>query len=371
MKIIFICGCLETGKDGVGDYTRRLAGELIRQNIPVGIIAYNDTFVSNEVFEHQVSENTSISCMRLPKIWSGSKRSDHAKRWVQTHNPEWLSLQYVPYAFDDKGLPIGLVKQLRYIGGAIKWHIMFHELWLGLRNNDSLKYLVIGTIQKYLINTLKHKISIQAVHTHTQLYLRELTKLNLKPQYLPIFSNIPFNEKSNEDTFLNSGKVSFVIFGSIHPNAPVKQFAQEVSAYFNSKSPLIGELVLVGKTGFEQEKWIYEFEIQNIEVVVLGELSSEDISNVLQEATFGITTNPAFVVEKSGTVAAMREHGLPILIVSENTRPKDGLLSSLPNGFFEYKEGFFSEFMNQKQNITNIVGLKEIGNKFAKFLFQN
>ena len=41
MKLIFICGSLEPGRDGVGDYTRRLAGELIRQGHQIAIIALN------------------------------------------------------------------------------------------------------------------------------------------------------------------------------------------------------------------------------------------------------------------------------------------------------------------------------------------
>src|SRR5690606_39136088 len=188
------CGCLEPGKDGVGDYTRRLAGELIRQDIPVGILSYNDMFVDDEVLEQQVSENSSIPCLRLSSAWHSSKRSEHAKRWIECHAPEWLSLQYVPYAFHKKGLPFGLGSQLEKIGGNTKWHMMFHELWLGLRNNDSIKYLIIGYIQRLLVKTLTNKINIEVVHTHTQLYLRELTKLNLNPIYLPIFSNIPLNK---------------------------------------------------------------------------------------------------------------------------------------------------------------------------------
>jgi Trk K+ transport system NAD-binding subunit len=42
MKIAFICGSLEPGRDGVGDYTRRLAGELVKQQHEVLVIAFND-----------------------------------------------------------------------------------------------------------------------------------------------------------------------------------------------------------------------------------------------------------------------------------------------------------------------------------------
>ena len=66
MKICFICGSLEPGKDGVGDYSRRLAGELIRLGHQASIISINDSFVASidEVF--QMDEDTCISCLRIP-----------------------------------------------------------------------------------------------------------------------------------------------------------------------------------------------------------------------------------------------------------------------------------------------------------------
>ena len=49
MKIMFICGSLEPGKDGVGDYTRRLCAHLKKHHIEVGILAYNDKFINSEL----------------------------------------------------------------------------------------------------------------------------------------------------------------------------------------------------------------------------------------------------------------------------------------------------------------------------------
>ena len=44
MKILFICGTFENGKDGVGDYTKRLAKEIIDYGHSVHIIAIHDKF---------------------------------------------------------------------------------------------------------------------------------------------------------------------------------------------------------------------------------------------------------------------------------------------------------------------------------------
>jgi hypothetical protein len=48
MKIIFLCGSLEPGCDGVGDYTRRLAGELIKQGHHIAAVALNDQYLQEE-----------------------------------------------------------------------------------------------------------------------------------------------------------------------------------------------------------------------------------------------------------------------------------------------------------------------------------
>ena len=42
MKLLFLCSSLEPGRDGVGDYTRRLAGECLRQGHEVRLLSLND-----------------------------------------------------------------------------------------------------------------------------------------------------------------------------------------------------------------------------------------------------------------------------------------------------------------------------------------
>jgi hypothetical protein len=64
MKIFLLCGSLEHGKDGVGDYTRRLAGELIRQGHNTAIISLNDRFIEGVVREEQESDGTNMSVLR-------------------------------------------------------------------------------------------------------------------------------------------------------------------------------------------------------------------------------------------------------------------------------------------------------------------
>lgn len=362
MKILFICGCIEPGKDGVGDYTQRLCAELKRQDVSVGIIAFRDSCIENIQETNQEVEGVSIPCLRLPESLGNKERMFAAKEWVDYQNPDWLSLQFVPYSFNNKGLPFGLGSALKKIGGDRKWHVMFHELWLGLRDNDSLKFRIIGFFQKNIVKSLVSKIKVKSVHTHTQFYLNELVNLDLSPKYLPIFSNIPF--VSNSLNKKNSKEVQFVIFGTIHPNVRVSEFAIEMFNYFKNIGNYNYSLILIGNSGSEKGKWVKEFESKQINVIVKGELASEDISYALQDASFGITTNPIFVAEKSGTVAAMREHNLPIIVVSEKTSPKSGFKLDSSFGFKEYKVGNFSELMKKNQVRSTNKGLAEISIQF-------
>ena len=42
MRLVFLCASLEPGRDGVGDYTRRLAAELAARGHDVACVAMND-----------------------------------------------------------------------------------------------------------------------------------------------------------------------------------------------------------------------------------------------------------------------------------------------------------------------------------------
>jgi hypothetical protein len=45
-----------------------------------------------------------------------------------------------------------------------------------------------------------------------------------------------------------------------------------------------------------------------------GELPTDLISSCLQSADFGVATSPLSLIGKSGSVAAMLEHGLPVVV---------------------------------------------------------
>ena len=98
-----------TRQGGVGDYTKRLAGEFDRLGHELSIIALNDRFLKQAfIKEHQYSDGTSICVLRLSSNLKWKERITYAKEWTDQQKPECLSLRSVCFGFQKKGVPFGL-----------------------------------------------------------------------------------------------------------------------------------------------------------------------------------------------------------------------------------------------------------------------
>jgi len=356
MKIVFICGSLEPGRDGVGDYTRILAADLIRLGHKVSVIALNDRHISHAINGFQESGSFQIPVLRLNFELDVRQRFMKAGLWIDNFDPDWLSLQFVPFSFHPKGLPVGMGKALRKIGKNRNWHIMFHELWVGMHIGASKKEVLWGRIQRQLILLLIKKLRPYQIHTQSGLYKAQITAMGFDATLLPLFSNIPVSKNSNAclekkgGALLKGNKISLALFGGVHKGAPVTQFAKEVKA-FSQKFEIPVSLLIVGRGGNEQKHWEEIWKELNLEVVVMGELSAEEISKTLSRASYGITTTVFGKVEKSGSVAAMTEHGLKVICVAADWQPRGmPVLMKVP-GVIEYKAGELDAFF-QSTNET-------------------
>ena len=364
MKIIFFCGSMEEGRDGVGDYTRKLAGEMIRRGHKAAVIALNDQHTKIESDGVQMIEGVTLPVKRIPSTFKAADRYEIAATWVEHFNPDWLSLQFVPFAYHFRGLSFGIQSFLRKIGKGRNWQVMVHELWVGMDNKAPLKLSVWGWAQKQLIKSLLRNIKPALIHTHASLYMEWLKKMGFKPRYLPLFGNIE-NKISNHQLDHQSTIISFLVFGSIHPGAPIVQLANELKLY-SDKHTIGVELKMVGRCGAEQAVWERECRKAGIQIDILGEQPAAVISSTMRNATFGISTTPPSLVEKSGAVAAMREHGLQILCVSRPWQARSiGNLKTLP-GVVEYKEGVIEDFINHKDQQHPVKTFVQIVDQFEQ-----
>ena len=346
MRIVFITGCLEPGRDGVGDYTRRLAAECIRQGHASIILALNDPHIVPEVLETQTSEGVSISVLRLPERMPWKKRVASARKWLDVFNPDWVSLQFVPFGFHPKGLPLGLARNLKFIIGSRPLHWMFHELWVLWEFPLPLRKRLLGQVQKFSLRISLIQLKPKVVTTHLPVYKGELRKFGLAVELFPLHGNIPVRPPQDAYQWLKvryslqqtekSLKAGF--FGNILPTLDPHLVGDWISRV---KAP--GQKVVIlsaGKSGAESKNLWNSLanEFANMATFLeLGELDERDSSFYFSALDYGLTAYPPELMGKSGSVAAMREHGLAVIPCGSmsndaGTRPRDasGIASVQP-----------------------------------------
>ncbi len=365
MKIVFLCGSLEPGRDGVGDYTLRLAGEMTRQGNEVGIIALYDRHIDKDFTGLHTSGNYQIPVLRLNFQTNAIQRYQVAGSWIDDFDPEWLSIQYVPFSFHPKGMSTGLGKALYAIGKKRNWHIMFHELWVGMHIGASLKETLWGKFQRQLIRSMIGNIKPGLIHTQSGLYKAQLKRMGFEAQLLPLFSNIPVAENKDESvderkgTLQKGRKIYFVLFGGVHKGGPVIQFAEEIKTW-SDRTGIPVLLLIAGRGGNEQKYWEKTWEQAGLEVEIMGELPELELSKVLSRADFGITTTVLGKVEKSGSVAAMKDHGLKVICVAAAWQSRGTYTEIKIPGVVEYVKGGLDKFFQAGNETGPFLKVEEV-----------
>jgi hypothetical protein len=254
-------------------------------------------------------------------------------------------------------LIFGLGRRLREISGKYRNQIMFHELWIGEQENSTRKNRLIGRLQRMIIKDLVKKLRPRVIHTHTPLYQFLLGRLGCHVTILPLFGNIPvtirprplwLNEMWPEGgaPFQAANRGSwwiFVLFGSIHPEWDGEDFWQQTSevAQKAGKKCLLISIGRPGGAGGRILRGLRQHEGNTWRILELDAQPEEDISQCLLAADFGVSTLPPENVFKSGTAAAMLEHGLPILVSRPVSRypncPPERLLVSMTHVVRDYQ----------------------------------
>lgn len=350
LRILFICSSLEPGRDGVGDYTRRLACELIRQGHQASIIAlYDKNSISNVVNGEQIDDGQQIDTLRLSNQLSWKSRIKIATIYLKSFDPEWVSLQYVPFGFQKKGLPFCLSNRLKDLVVGRKQHIMFHELWVGMNREATNKYFAWGHVQKILIKIMLRNLKPRFVHTQTHLYQLYLANMGVEAHILPLFGHIPVVQNMYHISEHINDSLRFVIFGTIHPGSPVNQFVVELLDYSVQTSKPVS-LLFLGRNGSELEFWTSTCKKEGLSYKVLGQQTSEKVSKILLASNFGIITTPFFLSEKSSVLATLREHKLPVICMARKWTPSGVGIYDLPNVVFPYEPGSLFSFLENKEH---------------------
>lgn len=328
MKLAFICGNLSPGTDGVGDYTRMLATTLAGKGIECALISLCDRETSNE------SSFGTVLVERISKTAGLTTALFRLSSFLANWRPDWASFQFVPYAFQPKGLPFKLSRQLPSALRSLKCQIMFHELWIGESTEYGIKDRIIGWIQRQLILQLVHNIRPSCIHTSNPVYSQMLLEKGIANRILPLFSNIPFAKNADSDWFHNKleradvgysrcSHFKYVIagmFGLIHPQWDHVSFFRQFAAAAEDAGK-IALFLGFGRPGVHGSEVVFgreSYPTCGVQRVHLGEFSPAEISQILQNLNFGISASPLALVGKSGAAMAMLEHGLPVVVTRDD-----------------------------------------------------
>lgn len=346
MNILFICGSAEPGKDGVGDYIRRLCGELSRTAHKAQILSLCDKHASHFFTETQFVEGSSVIVSRIPIGSSYKQQQAWSQQILNPAQFDWISLQYVPYSFHAKGLPLWLPGFLNKLQGTHQWHFMFHELWIGLEREATFKNKCVGFLQKGLIRKLKKRIEPKVVHTQSKIYQHYLSKIAIESHYLPLFGNVSVTASKSRDPEL----LVFVVFATIHDNAPFEDLVIDLKKemrYINQEIIFI----FIGRHGSMLTIWTAILDKYEIQYQVVGSASEEKISQVLMNGDYGISSTPYKISDKSGVLAAMREHQLNIISVAKPWMDKEDFSVSFDD-IISYNKGNL-KLISPPERVTN------------------
>ncbi|WP_026932647.1 glycosyltransferase [Christiangramia echinicola] len=316
MKIVFLCGSLEPGKNGVGDYVNRLAGCLLHEGVKAYSIALNDHFIEGWQFDKFYHGNKIHQVLRFGKNLCIEEKINMGRDWIEDLEPDWISLQYVPYSFNKKGIPLLLNKELEKLGRGHNWHIMFHELWAGMGNNSSIKLRIYGFMQKFIIQDLLKSLKPRSIHTHATIYRKQLQVRGWEVCQLPLFGNIRFYENGKKP--ISDKRIKIAVFGCIQPEAKLIEFI----CWLRSQNLDSFCFHFLGNNGNELDSWLEILEESCIEYKLFGWLEEKELSIELSNCDLGITSTPYYLVEKSGSVAAMIEHKMNIICIGAVWIPK-------------------------------------------------
>lgn len=310
MRITFICGSLNPGQDGVGDYTRRLADQLALDGHDCLLIAINDSVDAKE-------STGRTQVIRFKQLLSSPEKRHQALQLIAQWETEWISLQFVCFSFHPKGFIRRLTPFIQQSLGTAKLHIMFHELWVGEQPSLPLKHKVMGLIQRLQMLKALKTWQASAIHTSNELYKFILKQHGYNATILPLFGNIPIQPQNKANTVSNllpRQRTLLFPFSQRHD-----WNVNETMQYFGKLAKATGvrlRLIQAGqlRTGDKHWNYIQEFcKAQDWECVQLGPQSEAHISKLMFEADIGVSSAHIALAGKSGAVAAMQEHGLPVI----------------------------------------------------------
>lgn len=310
VRLALIADTDTPGQSGVGDYALMLADELRT----LGVIV--------EVF--------SIGAV-------GSPQRSELTEGVAAFQPDWVSFQFVPYAYAHRGLVSHRTLLWKKLRGHKGTHFMFHEIWIGSHCGASIRSRIMGFLQKRGILSVMRCLNPSIVHCSNRLYSSILDSAAISNSVLPLFGNIPVI-CAEADPYVSvvesiqsgSRRKDWTVaafFGTIHRGSG----SRRVLRWLHENARRHGRRLLVVSLGHCPDADLHFRDFAesigdkgDVNFLVQGKMPSQELSAWLGSADCGVATTPFNIIEKSGSAIAFAEHGVPVFVTDRGSSVRDG-----------------------------------------------
>jgi len=297
MKVVFISNNLPPAIDGVGDYTFFIAEQFVEHGHEVHIICSN----GKEVDTTQMEE---MSIYPIVDYWDKIGVDRTVEKIVRIA-PDFVSLQYVPYSFSEKGQPFSMIylgKQLKKMD--ISLSTTFHEVCIRF----SMNQIPRAFAQRIIARSLAR--NSEKVITSIDFYVDYLKRWKDDVELIQIGSNIPAIYTPEEElkvlreSITPNGEILIATFGKRDHVVLLDWFEKLLSVRPNIK------LLICGKTPKIKIK-----EALKPHIHITGYLSREGVFQHMKcsDLFMQFSMGKGGVCNKSGSLAAAFAAGLPIL----------------------------------------------------------
>jgi len=198
MKVLLVTNNYPPAIDGVGDFTKNLALHLQQRGYDILVACRGDKAATDAPVNDE-----GISVYRIISNWGASSLRT-LKVLMQQERPDWICIQYVPYAFSKLGIPLHLA-QLQWAAKSkgIRTSVFFHEVRIRMRINPI--QLTRATLQQ--LTAAAVCAGSKEVFTNTKYYQQLLrpyqATLTPTPPNFPLQANIGSAGKLIVVSFLN------------------------------------------------------------------------------------------------------------------------------------------------------------------------
>ncbi|PZX52083.1 hypothetical protein LV85_02233 [Algoriphagus chordae] len=315
------------------------------------LMSYNDYYLHNIFDDNLCFEGALLKSIRIPNSLPSADKIEYARESLLLFNPDLISLQYVPSSYHSKGLHFGFAKQINSIIGDFPFHLMVHELWVGMGARSSFKLKLRGAVQKQLFHSFLKAVKPKFVSTQCEYYLSILNRsVRQSVFHFPLFGNIINHNSLTKTNFEGSNKrvVKFVMFGHIFDTVDYYKVVHDISKV-GIELNIDFQLTIISSNNFSRDLWQDCWQSFGHKVNVLENLSNEEISRIFVNSDIGLSTYPFPLLDKSGSIAALLEHQLPVICVNRDWKLRESFVREDEiNGIYFWGEFSLSKFL---QNI--------------------